>query len=83
MLVSPFAFYCGAAAVMDADLAGTPTAGLGVQLCGDAHLSNLGGFASPERELVFDVNDFDETVSGPLEWGVKRLAASVESSWLG
>ena len=78
MLVSPFTFYRGAAAVMAADLAATPTAGLRVQLCGDAHLSNFGGFASPERELVFDVNDFDETAPGPFEWDVKRLAASIE-----
>lgn len=78
MLVSPFTFYRGAAAVMAADLAVTPTAGLRAQLCGDAHLSNFGGFASPERELVFDVNDFDETTPGPFEWDVKRLAASVE-----
>ncbi|MGZ4332586.1 MAG: DUF2252 domain-containing protein [Solirubrobacteraceae bacterium] len=78
MLVSPFTFYRGAAAVMAADLAVTPTAGLRVQLCGDAHLSNFGGFASPARELVFDVNDFDETAPGPFEWDVKRLAASIE-----
>ena len=78
MLVSPFTFYRGAAAVMAADLAATPTPGLRAQLCGDAHLSNFGGFASPERELVFDVNDFDETAPGPFEWDVKRLAASIE-----
>ena len=78
MLVSPFTFYRGAAAVMAADLAVTPAAGLRVQLCGDAHLSNFGGFASPERELLFDVNDFDETAPGPFEWDVKRLAASIE-----
>ena len=78
MLVSPFTFYRGAAAVMAADLATTPTAGLRAQLCGDAHLSNFGGFASPERDLVFDVNDFDETAPGPFEWDVKRLAASIE-----
>jgi len=76
MLVSPFTFYRGAAAVMAADLAGTPTSGLTAQLCGDAHLSNFGAFASPDRELVFDVNDFDETLPGPWEWDVKRLAAS-------
>ncbi len=76
MLVSPFTFYRGAAAVMAADLAGTPASGLTVQLCGDAHLSNFGAFASPDRELVFDVNDFDETLPGPWEWDVKRLAAS-------
>jgi uncharacterized protein (DUF2252 family) len=76
MLVSPFAFYRGAAAVMAADLAGTPQSGFETQLCGDAHLSNFGGFASPERRLVFDLNDFDETLPGPWEWDVKRLAAS-------
>ena len=77
MLVSPFTFYRGAALPMAADLAGTPTSGLRVQLCGDAHLSNFGAFASPERRLVFDVNDFDETLPGPFEWDVKRLAASL------
>ena len=77
MLASPFAFYRGAALPMAADLATTPTSGLRVQLCGDAHLSNFGAFASPERRLVFDVNDFDETLPGPFEWDVKRLAASV------
>jgi uncharacterized protein (DUF2252 family) len=77
MLRSPFAFLRGAAAVMAADLAGTPDTGLTVQLCGDAHLSNFGGFASPDRRLVFDINDFDETARGPWEWDVKRLAASV------
>jgi uncharacterized protein (DUF2252 family) len=76
MLASPFAFYRGAAAVMAADLADTPVSGLEAQLCGDAHLSNFGGFASPERRLVFDLNDFDETLPGPWEWDVKRLAAS-------
>jgi uncharacterized protein (DUF2252 family) len=76
MLVSPFSFYRGAAKVMAADLAGTPTAGLHVQLCGDAHLSNFGLFASPERRLVFDLNDFDETLPGPFEYDVKRMAAS-------
>jgi uncharacterized protein (DUF2252 family) len=78
MLRSPFAFFRGAAAVMAGDLAATPHTDLHVQLCGDAHLLNFGGFASPERDLVFDVNDFDETLSGPFEWDVKRLAASVE-----
>jgi uncharacterized protein (DUF2252 family) len=78
MLVSPFTFYRGAAAVMAHDLASTPRAGLRVQLCGDAHLSNVGGYASPERSLVFDLNDFDETLPGPFEWDVKRLAASFE-----
>ena len=77
MLVSPFTFYRGAALPMAADLAGTPASGLWVQLCGDAHLSNFGAFASPERRLVFDVNDFDETLPGPFEWDVKRLAASL------
>jgi uncharacterized protein (DUF2252 family) len=78
MLVSPFTFYRGAALPMAADLAGTPSSGLRVQLCGDAHLSNFGAFASPERNLVFDVNDFDETLPGPFEWDVKRLAASFQ-----
>jgi uncharacterized protein (DUF2252 family) len=77
MLVSPFTFYRGAALPMAADLAGTAASGLRVQLCGDAHLSNFGAFASPERNLVFDVNDFDETLPGPFEWDVKRLAASL------
>jgi uncharacterized protein (DUF2252 family) len=77
MLVSPFTFYRGTAKIMAADLAGTPTAGLRVQLCGDAHLLNYGAFASPERRLVFDLNDFDETLPGPFEYDVKRLAASV------
>ncbi len=76
MMVSPFTFYRGAARIMAADLADTPTAGLDCQLCGDAHLSNFGGFASPERRLVFDLNDFDETLPGPFEWDVKRMAAS-------
>jgi uncharacterized protein (DUF2252 family) len=76
MLVSPFAFFRGAALPMAADLAATPTSGLDVQLCGDAHLSNFGVFGSPERHLVFDINDFDETLPGPWEWDVKRLAAS-------
>ncbi|HET9169182.1 MAG TPA: DUF2252 domain-containing protein [Actinospica sp.] len=78
MLASPFAFYRGAAAVMATDLAGTPNSGIGVQQCGDAHLANFGLFASPERRLVFDLNDFDETHPGPWEWDVKRLAASLE-----
>jgi uncharacterized protein (DUF2252 family) len=76
MLVSPFTFYRGAATIMAADLDGTPTAGLLVQLCGDAHLSNFGAFASPERRLLFDLNDFDETLPGPFEYDVKRMAAS-------
>ncbi len=78
MMVSPFTFYRGAAAIMAADLATTPVSGLRVQCCGDAHLLNFGGFASPERALLFDVNDFDETLPGPWEWDVKRLAASME-----
>ena len=77
MLVSPFTFYRGAAKIMAHDLAGTPRSGLTVQCCGDAHLSNFGVFASPERKLVFDINDFDETLPGPWEWDVKRLAASM------
>ncbi len=78
MAVSPFTFLRGAAAVMAADLAGSPASGLTVQLCGDAHVGNFGGFAAPDRRMVFDVNDFDETLPGPWEWDVKRLAASVE-----
>jgi uncharacterized protein (DUF2252 family) len=77
MLVSPFTFYRGAALIMASDLAATPRSGLTVQCCGDAHLSNFGVFASPERRLVFDVNDFDETLPGPWEWDVKRLAVSM------
>jgi uncharacterized protein (DUF2252 family) len=77
MLASPFAFFRGAAAVMAADLAATADGGLRVQLCGDAHLGNFGGFRSPERALIFDINDFDETLPGPWEWDVKRLAASL------
>src|ERR1700761_4375370 len=77
MLVSPFTFYRGAAKIMASDLATTPNSGLKVQCCGDAHLSNFGVFASPERQLVFDINDFDETLPGPWEWDVKRLAASI------
>jgi uncharacterized protein (DUF2252 family) len=76
MMVSPFTFYRGAAKIMASDLNGTPTAGLNVQLCGDAHLSNFGGYASPERTLMFDLNDFDETLPGPFEYDVKRMAAS-------
>ncbi|MHB1518308.1 MAG: DUF2252 domain-containing protein [Acidimicrobiales bacterium] len=78
MSASPFAFYRGAAAVMAADLAEVDHTGLTVQLCGDAHLSNFGTFESPERRLIFDVNDFDETIPGPFEWDLKRLAASIE-----
>jgi uncharacterized protein (DUF2252 family) len=78
MLVSPFTFYRGAAKIMATDLAASPDSGLTVQLCGDAHLMNFGVFGSPERKLVFDLNDFDETLPGPFEWDVKRLAASME-----
>jgi uncharacterized protein (DUF2252 family) len=78
MLVSPLAFHRGSATVMAHDLAATPRAGFRAQLCGDAHLLNFGGFASPERDLVFDVNDFDETLVGPFEWDLKRLATSFE-----
>ena len=77
MLVSAFTFYRGAAAIMAADLATSSDSGLRVQLCGDAHLSNFGVFQAPDRRLVFDINDFDETLPGPFEWDVKRLAASV------
>ena len=77
MLVSPFTFYRGAAMIMAHDLGSTPRSGLTVQCCGDAHLSNFGVFASPERALVFDLNDFDETLPGPWEWDVKRLAVSM------
>jgi uncharacterized protein (DUF2252 family) len=77
MLVSPFTFYRGAALIMAHDLAATPRSGLTVQCCGDAHLSNFGVFASPERRLMFDANDFDETLPGPWEWDVKRLAVSM------
>ena len=78
MLVSPFTFYRGAAAVMAADLAATPNSGILVQACGDAHISNFGGFAAQDRRMVFGPNDFDETLPGPWEWDVKRMAASVE-----
>jgi uncharacterized protein (DUF2252 family) len=78
MAASPFAFFRGAAAVMASDLSTEDSSGLDVQLCGDAHLSNFGGFASPERVMIFDVNDFDETIPGPFEWDLKRLAASLE-----
>ena len=77
MLVSPFAFFRGAAAIMAADLAATPDSGFRTQLCGDAHLSNFGIFGTPERRFVFDINDFDETLPGPWEWDVKRLGASL------
>src|SRR5271165_5991570 len=78
MMVSAFTYYRGAALPMASDLATTPVSGLAVQACGDAHLSNFGVFGSAERRLVFDVNDFDETLPGPWEWDVKRLAASLE-----
>jgi uncharacterized protein (DUF2252 family) len=78
MAASPFAYFRGAAAPMAADLSALPRTSLHVQLCGDAHLANFGGYASPERSFVFDVNDFDETLPGPFEWDVKRLAASLE-----
>ena len=78
MMVSPFTYYRGAALPMASDLATTPVSGLTVQACGDAHLSNFGVFGSAERNLVFDVNDFDETLPGPWEWDVERLAASME-----
>jgi len=78
MLNSPFAFFRGAAIVMANDLARTPTSGLRAQLCGDAHLANFGVFATPERRMVFSLNDFDETLHGPWEWDLKRLVASVE-----
>ena len=78
MMVSPFSYYRGAALPMASDLATTPVSGLAVQACGDAHLSNFGLFGSAERRLIFDVNDFDETLPGPWEWDVKRLAASLE-----
>ena len=77
MLVSPFTFFRGAALVMASDLSTTPRSGLTAQICGDAHLSNFGVFGSPERHLVFDCNDFDETLPGPWEWDVKRLAVSM------
>jgi uncharacterized protein (DUF2252 family) len=77
MAASPFAFYRGAAALMAADLAHTPTSGIRVQACGDAHLMNFGGFATPERNVIFDINDLDETLPAPFEWDLKRLAASV------
>ena len=76
MLASPFAFYRGAAAVMAADLAASPSTDLLVQCCGDAHLANFGGFAAPDRRMIFDINDFDETSTGPFEWDVQRLCAS-------
>jgi hypothetical protein len=80
MSQSPFTFYRGGAKVMAHDLATTPSTGVHVQICGDAHLSNFGVFGSPERDLVFDLNDFDETLPGPWEWDVKRLAASIANA---
>src|SRR4029077_20011906 len=76
MIPSPFVFFRGAAAIMAADLAHTPATGIRVQSCGDAHLMNFGSFATPERRLIFDINDFDETLPAPWEWDVKRLATS-------
>ena len=76
MLQTPFTFYRGAAAVMAADLAKTPTTGIRVQACGDCHLLNFGGFATPERNILVDINDFDETLPAPWEWDIKRLVAS-------
>jgi uncharacterized protein (DUF2252 family) len=78
MLLSPFSFFRGAAGIMAADLAGTPDSGISVQLCGDAHMANFGVYSAPDRRLVFDLNDFDETLPGPWEWDVKRLVASLE-----
>src|ERR1700678_3065942 len=77
MAVSPFTFFRGAAIIQARDLANAPVSGITVQACGDCHLANFGGFASPERQLVFDINDFDETFPGPWEWDVKRLATSI------
>jgi uncharacterized protein (DUF2252 family) len=77
MSASPFTFYRGTALNMAADLANTPNTGIHVQLCGDCHLMNFGAFATPERRVIFDINDFDETLPGPWEWDVKRLVASV------
>src|SRR5260370_20413753 len=77
MKVSPFAFFRGAVAIMAADLARLPNCGIVVQLCGDAHVQNLGSFAAPDGRLVFDLNDFDETIRGPWEWDIKRMAASI------
>jgi uncharacterized protein (DUF2252 family) len=76
MMQSPFTFYRGAAVIMASDLAHTPDSGIEVQVCGDCHLMNFGGFGTPERHIVFDINDFDETLPGPWEWDVKRLATS-------
>ena len=76
MMQSPFAFYRGSASIITPDLATMPVSGIQVHACGDAHLSNFGGFATPERQVIFDINDFDETLPAPWEWDVKRLAAS-------
>ena len=78
MATSPFSFYRGAALIMASDLSTMPNTGMNVQLCGDAHMANFGAFASPSRRLVFDINDFDETLPGPWEWDIKRLVTSVE-----
>src|SRR5262245_21582247 len=85
MIESPFAFFRGTAILQAHDLQNTPTAGINVQCCGDCHLMNFGGFATPERMLVFDINDFDETLPGPFEWDIKRLATSLilAARWLG
>jgi uncharacterized protein (DUF2252 family) len=83
MSASPFAFYRGSAAIMAADLASTPVSGIDVQLCGDAHLSNFGGYASLDRQLIFGLCDFDETLPGPWEWDVKRLVTSLEIAGAG
>ena len=85
MVQSAFAYFRGTAAVQAYDLAGTPTSGIIVQACGDCHLMNFGGFATPERNLVFDINDFDETLPAPFEWDLKRLAASfvIAARWRG
>ena len=77
--MSPFTFFRGAAIVQARDLANAPVSGITVQACGDCHLANFGGFASPERVLVFDINDFDETFPGPWEWDMKRLGASLDT----
>src|SRR5215472_616259 len=85
MLQSPFAFFRGTALIQAHDLMGTPTCGITVHACGDCHLMNFGGFATPERNLVFDINDFDETLPAPFEWDIKRLAASfvIAARWRG
>jgi uncharacterized protein (DUF2252 family) len=85
MLQSPFAYFRGTALIQAHDLKGTPTSGINVHSCGDCHLMNFGGFATPERTLVFDINDFDETLPAPFEWDLKRLAASfvIAARWRG